>query len=198
MPYARRYETFEVRSLLQRAEGVGSPITGVGAHSRGLHARSTPGGVGVTPQDMMHRTHKQAAESNRMFANRGGVSQTSAFANLIQQADAAFQALNSPMGQRALAVLDLPLHAARNLRLTLEVNGLREIGFLGPVQGRMNTVHKTAPQVTSTRAGAVRLIIDRAPGAANIHIQTCFPLQSLASSRFEVTDMGTRAVIARG
>lgn len=198
MPYARRYETFEVRSLLQKAEGVSSPVTGVGAHSRNLHARSTPHGIGVTPQSMMHRTHKQLGESNRAFKVRGGTSQTSAFANLIQQADAACQALNAPMGQRALALLDLPLHAAKNLRLTLEVNGLREIGFLGTGPGRMNTVHKSDLQATSTRAGAVRLIIDRAPGAANIHIQTCFPLENLALSRFEVMDMGTKAVVARG
>jgi hypothetical protein len=199
MPYARRYETFEVRRLLQEAEGTGSPLTGAGAHSRGLHALKTPGGTGVSPGDMMHRTHRLGGESTGQFRNRGGTAQTSAFANLIQQADAACQALNSDQGQRGLAVLDAPAHANKQLRLTLSIAGTHEVGFLGGGQGRMSAAHRNQANVTGTNAGGVRVIIDRAPGAANIHVQTCFPLDALPQgSAYEVKDMGSNATIARG
>ena len=199
MPYARRYETFEVRRMLQEAEGTASPLTGAGAHSRTLHALKTPGGTGVGPGDMMHRTHPLGGESTSQFRRRGGATQTSAFANLIQQADAACQALNSDKGQRGLAILDAPAHASKRLRLTLSIAGIHEAGFLGGGQGRMSTAHKNQADVTRTGAGGVRVIIDRDPGAANIHVQTCFPLDTLPQgSGYEVKDMGTNATIARG
>ena len=135
MTYARRYETFEVRRMLQEAEGVGSPLTGAGAHSRALHALKTPGGTGVSPGDMMQRTHRLGGESTGQFRNRGGTTQTSAFANLIRQADAASQALNSDRGQRGLAILDAPAHASKQLRLTLSIAGIHEAGFLGGGRG---------------------------------------------------------------
>lgn len=198
MAIARRYETFEVRGMLQGAEGVASPVTGAGAHSRGLHALKTPGGVGVTRGDMMYRTHKQVGESNSQFKNRGSAVQTSAFANLIQQADAACQALNSVTGQAALAVLDDPTYSGQKLRVTLEVNNLKEIGFLGLGPGKMSTVHKTDVAVQNTSAKGVRLILDRAGGSTAIHIQTCFPLAMLASPAYTITDMTSQAVVAAG
>jgi hypothetical protein len=199
MPFARHYETFEVRQLMQTAEGAASPVTGVGAHSRTLHAQRTPGGVGVVEADMVYRTHKGVGESNNAFKNRGGAVQTSAFANLLQQADAACQALNSNTGNRALQVFDLPLHAGKNLRMTLEVAGIREAGFMpGSGPQHMATIHKSQAAVNRPNAAGVRLIIDRAPGQANIHIQTCFPLDALGGSRFEVKDLGTNATVAVG
>ena len=38
MPISRNYDTFELREMLRSTEGVASPVTGKGAHSRGLHA----------------------------------------------------------------------------------------------------------------------------------------------------------------
>ncbi|MBT9554523.1 MAG: hypothetical protein IV100_00785 [Myxococcales bacterium] len=198
MAIARRYETFEVRGMLQGAEGVASPVTGAGAHSRGLHALKTPGGTGVNHSDMMYRTHKQVGESNNQFKNRGSAAQTSAFANLIQQADAACQGLNSPTGQAALGVLDDPTYSGRKLRVTLDVNNLKEIGFLGLGSGKMSTVSKTDMSVISTSAKGVRLIFDRDGGSTAIHIQTCFPLAILATPAYSVIDMTSKAVVANG
>jgi hypothetical protein len=201
MPYARCYTTFEVRQLLQEAEGIASPVTGADAHSRGLHALRTPGGVGVSPADMMHRTHKQAGESTSQLKARGGTGTTSAFANLIQQADAACQALNAEVGQVGLTIFDLPAHASRPLRLILRVAGIREIGFLPATgQGRMTSASKNGAAVARAAAAGVAVIVDRAPGAAGIHIQTCFPLgadPSLQSS-YEVRDIATNALVATG
>lgn len=200
MPFARPYETFEVRQLLQNAEGNASPVTGVGAHSRGLHSQSTPGGVGVDDAAMILRTHKQPGESNNQFKNRGGAVQTSAFRNLLQQADAACQALNSIIGYRALQVFDNPAHAGQNLRMTLEVTGIKEAGFMpGSAAQRMATIHKTQAAVNRPGAAGVRLIIDRAAGGGTLHIQTCFPVDSLpAGSHFEVKDMGSNTTVAVG
>ncbi|MCA9545636.1 MAG: hypothetical protein KC613_14625 [Myxococcales bacterium] len=201
MPYRHVYQSFEVRRLLQQAEHSPSPITGVDAHSRGLHAIRTPGGVGVSQAEMMDRTHKRVGESNNAFKNRGGAVRTSTFKNVIQQADAACQALNSPKGQQALGLLDAPVHAGKNLRLTLEVGPIREAGFLGATPApRMHTVHKNNAAVQSPTGGArgVRVIIDRAPGQAEIHIQTCFPLDNLANSSFTIRDMGANVNVATG
>jgi hypothetical protein len=200
MPHARHYETFEVRAMLKNAEGVASPVTGIGAHSRVLHALSTPGGEGVDNAGMMYRTHKQVGESNNAFKNRGGAVQTSAFANLIQQSDAACQALNSSKGYEALSVFDATQHANKYLRLVLDASGIREIGFLNLGPGRMKTVGKNDTSVTKTQANGVRLIIDRGPSATAFHIQTCFPLSNLGASTYEVTDMGNglKQVIASG
>lgn len=198
MAIARRYETFEVRAMLQGAEGVASPITGVGAHSRGLHALRTQGGTGVNRGEMMLRTHKQTGESNSQFKNRGGAVQTSAFANLIQQSDAACQALNSVTGQAALSVLDDSTYSGKKLRVTLEVNNLKEIGFLSAGPGKMSTVGKNDGTVLNTSAKGVRIILDRAGGASTIHIQTCFPLAMLSTPAYTVTDMTANTVVAAG
>ena len=195
MPFERRYETFEVRQLLQAAEGAASPVTGAGAHSRSLHAQRTPGGVGVDSADMVHRTHKGVGESNSAFKNRGGAARTSAFANLLQQAEAACQALNSPTGQRALRVFDLHLHA--NLRMTLDVGGIVEASFIADSGAqRMATIGKDQAAVNRPNAAGVRLIVDRGLGQAKIHIQTCFPLDALDASSFEVVDRGTNTTLA--
>ena len=69
MPYRHVYQSFEVRRLLQQAENAPSPITAKGAHSRGLHAMRSPGGVGVNRTEMMDRTHKRVGESNNHFKN---------------------------------------------------------------------------------------------------------------------------------
>jgi len=201
MPIARSYQSFEVREMLQRAEHTASPVTGVDAHSRSLHAMRTPGGVGVNQPEMMHRTHKLPTESNTGFKNRGGAVRTSTFANLLQQADAACQALNSTLGQRALAVLDMPAHAGKNLRLTLEFGPIRQAGFL-PAAGapHMHTVHKNDAAVQTPGAGAtgVRLIADRAAGGTSLHVQTCFPLDALPVSSFKIRDMTANIDVASG
>ncbi len=187
--------------MLQQAENSPSPVTNVGAHSRTLHAMRTPGGVGVTKNDMMLRTHKQPGESNNVFKNRGGAVRTSTFKNLLQQADAACQALNSVKGQAALAVLDSPVHAGKNLRVTLEVGPIREAGFLNATPApRMHTVHKTHGAVQTPTGGAagVRIILDRVAHGTEIHVQTCFPLDTLPTSKYSVRDMNAQADIAFG
>ena len=193
MPISRNYDTFELREMLQSAEGVASPVTGKGAHSRGLHAGATPGGEGVTSADMMHRTHKVSGESNSAFKSRGGAVRTSAFANLIQQADAAGQALNSAKGREALGHLDAVQYVDYPLRLTLEFYGLRESSFLpsGREPGRMKTIHKNDDAVTASSADGVRLIIDRAPRDNKMHIQTCFPLTGAGTSSYKLVAMAS-------
>jgi hypothetical protein len=201
MPIARRYQSFEVREMLQRAEHAPSPVTGIDAHSRSLHAMRTPHGVGVDQAEMLHRTHKMPAESNKQFKNRGGAVRTSTFPNLLQQADAACQALNSPLGQRALSVLDSPVHAGKNLRLTLEFGPIREAGFL-PASGapHMHTVHKNDAKVQAPAGGAtgVCLIADRGAGGTALHMQTCYPLDALPVSKFVIRDMTAQIDIMSG
>ena len=62
MPFRHKYQTYEVRRLLQQAENQPSPITAKPAHSRGLHAGKIHGGEGASKADMMTRTHKQAGD----------------------------------------------------------------------------------------------------------------------------------------
>jgi hypothetical protein len=200
MPYRRVYEAFEVRKLLQDAEGTASPVTNAPAHSRGLHATRTPGGTGVVKSDMYLRTHKQVGESNSQFNNRGGAVQTSAFANLIQQAEAATQALNSMKGQTGLGVLDEPAYAGIKVRLVLTIGGIKESSFIaGAVVPTMTTVHKSQAVVATLVNGAsgVKVIIDRAPGAPNIFIQTCYPLPNAIDS-YEAKNYDTNSLIAQG
>lgn len=201
MPFARQYEYFEVRTLLRNAEGVASPVTGVGAHSRSLHAKATPGGQGATGAAMLHRTHKVAGESNNQFKNRGGTAKTSAFKNLVQQASAATEALNSAKGQAALAVLDDATHSGKNLRLSMDIPVTAEMGFL-PASGApsLTVAHKDSPALDKTQnTSAVRLIIDRGPGGTALHIQTCIPLGGVAPvPSYSVKDMATNAVVSAG
>lgn len=189
MPMARHYQSFEVRAMLQNAEGVNSPVTGVAAHSRTLHAQATPGGEGTTPGAMMLRTHKQVGESNSQFNNRGGTGKTSAFGNLLQQADAVCQALNSMKGQAALGVFDNPTHAAVPLRATIDFGPLKQMGFLpGSGAAPMKTITKTDALIQKPVGGAagIRLILDRGANQNSFHIQTCMPLDTMPAVKYEV------------
>ncbi len=201
MPFAKQYEYFEVRELLRNAEGVASPVTGVGAHSRTLHAKATPGGQGTTEAAMLHRTHKAVGESNNQFKNRGGTATTSAFKNLIQQASAATEALNSAKGQAALAVLDDGAHSAENLRLSMDIPVTAEMGFL-PASGApsLTVANKNSAALNKTQnTSAVRLIIDRGAGGTALHIQTCIPLGGAApAASWSVKNMTTGAVVGSG
>lgn len=189
MAMARQYQSFEVRAMLQAAEGANSPVTGVAAHSRVLHAQATPGGLGTDPAAMMLRTHKQVGESNTQFSNRGGTTRTSAFGNQLQQADAVCQALNSLKGQAALAVFDSPAHAAVGLRATIDFGPIRQMGFLeGSGASPMKTVAKTDVAIQKPVGGAagIRVILDRGANLKTFHIQTCMPLDTLAMSKYDV------------
>lgn len=201
MPFAKKYESFEVREMLRNAEGVASPVTGAGAHSQTLHAKATPGGRGATTVAMLDRTHKRPGESNNAFKNRDGKPVTSAFSSLIHQAAAACDALNSTTGQTALAVFDNGAHVGSNIRLTLNVPVLREHGFLPASNApSLLVAAKTAANVDRTQnTSGVRLIIDRAAGAGTMHIQTCIPLGGAApAASWEAKDMGTSTVLANG
>lgn len=193
MPMARMYQTFEVRQMLQRAEHSPSPVTGIGAHSRTLHAGATPGGVGATPASMMDRTHKRPGESNTQFSNRPGTSgTTSAFKNQLQQADAVCQALNSAKGQQALRSLDMPAYAAHNVRLTIEFGPIKEAGYLpGSGAAPMATVKKADAAIRRPAGGTagVRVIMDRGAGQNTFHIQTCMPLDTMAASKYDLRNM---------
>ena len=203
MAMARRYQTYEVRKMLQTAEHKPSPVTGKGAHSRTLHASATPGGVGATPMTMLDRTHKRPGESNSQYKNRDGSGVTSAFKNQLQQSDAVCQALNSTKGQQALRQFDLPAHAAKNLRLTIEYGPIKEAGFLpGAAAAPMSKSHKNSPVIHRPAGGTagIRVIIDRGAGQNTFHIQTCMPLDTMARSKYDLKNMDTNpaAVLATG
>ena len=182
MPFAKRYEYFEVRTMLQGAEGVVSPVTGQAAHSRILHAKSVAGSGGTQDAVMVDRTNLRPGESGRAARARGSVPTSSAFPNLLQQGSAACEALNSPTGQAGLAVFDDPAHLGSNLRLTINVPITREMGFL-PASGapslHVSTRASTVVDKTQNTSG-VRLIIDRAAAGLVMHIQTCIPLGGAA------------------
>ena len=140
MAFARKYEYFEVRQMLKDAEGVASPVTGQGGHSRGLHAMS-PGHLDKTAQ--LDRVTKRVGESNNQFKNRGGTGKTGAFKTLLQQGSAACEAMNSAAGQAALAVFDDVAHAGKRLRISIQVAGVKEAGFLpGTLAPHSTTVKK--------------------------------------------------------
>jgi len=84
--------------------------------------------------------------------------------------------------------------------MTLEVTGIKEAGFIAGSGGqKMATIHKTQAAVNRPGAAGVRLIIDRAAGGGALHIQTCFPVDSLpGGSHFEVKDMGSNTTVAVG
>lgn len=182
MPFAKQYEYFEVRTLLKNAEGAASPVTGAGAHSRVLHAKSVTGSGGTQDAVMVDRTNLRPGESGRAARLRGSVPTSSAFPNLLQQGSAACEALNSVAGQAALAIFDNAAHTASNLRLTLNVPVTREMGFL-PASGApsLHVSTRTSAVVDKTQnTSGVRLIIDRAAAGAVMHIQTCIPLGGAA------------------
>lgn len=201
MPAARPYESFEVRKMLQDAEGNASPVTGQGAHSRTLHAIAfnapgVPVMTGASKTDMLDRTHKRPGESNSQFNSRDGKPKTSAFKSLLDQADAATQALNSPTGQSALAEFDNHVsYLGHRLRVTLKVAAIRQFGFLDgfpETATPMLMARKTAPAIEKPMGGAagVMLILDGIGGSNVVHIQTCYPLDSIVGSSFTVDDRG--------
>jgi hypothetical protein len=202
MPMARRYQAFEARQLLQKAEHQPSPVTGKDAHSRTLHAGATPGGLGATPTNMMQRTHKNVGESNRQFSRRGGTPRTSSFKNQLHQADAVSQALNSVKGQMALRVLDMPTHAGLALRTTIEFGPIKEAAFMpGSAIAPMTTVHKNDAGIQKPVGGVagIRLILDRGAGQSTFHIQTCMPLDTMAVGKYQVKNMAPGgAMVAQG
>lgn len=202
MPFARRYESWEVRRLLQSSEGAPSPVTTAPAHARNLHAMTaTAGRTDTFRNGMMHRTHKAPGESNNQFRARGGAVQTSAFNNLLFQAAAVMQAFNSPAGQAAFAVFDDPAHAGQSLRLTLDYSGITESGFGvddGTAPG-MQRAHRNAPALaTIPGASGVRIIIDRGSTTAEPFVQTCFPLDTPGATRWSVVAMPGSTPVANG
>jgi hypothetical protein len=198
MPFTKRYDSFEVRSLMQTSEGTASPATGAAAHARSLHGGIVGvGGAAATTASMMHRTHKAAGESNKSFKRRGGVVQTSSFKNVLQQSSAVTQALNSPMGQAVMRVFDRA--PTLSLRATLEVAGIIEAGFL-PASGipLAKTVHKNDTKVTTGGGDGVRVIVDRGANSQKMTIQTCFPLIGCTGSSYKVEALPGTLVIEQG
>lgn len=179
MTYARTFEEYEVRELLRNAEGTNSPTTNQPAHSRNLHALSTPGAGGTNIQTLRNRVHAAT------YAGQ----QSSAFKNLLQQAAAATQALNSPTGQAALSQFD----TTTAKRVKLVVSGIRESSFIqgAAVAGGINAGRRNNKDITSsvlTSVGAalgVIMIIDKGP-LGRIHIQTCYPSQASVTTTWMV------------
>jgi hypothetical protein len=196
MPYARKYESYEVRDLLKNAEGKDSPVSNAPAHSRGQHAQSLHGGEGITKTDLVNRV-ATAGKTKKAAKKLPGAS--SMFPNLIVQSAAAVQALNSATGQAALAIFDA--HAGKKLRMTLNCSNIKEQGFLPGTKAPPVTVavKAAAPTATSSATTGVRLIIDRDDARSQIFIQTCIPLNTpnLASS-WKVEDYTTHTEIASG
>lgn len=187
MPFVRRYESFEVRRILQQSENQPSPVTGMGAHARGLHAApAVPHQRTQFTAGMMDRTHKRPGESNNQFSNRGGTGTTSGFANMLAQSAALMQALNSQLGQRGLAILDRPAYAADSLRLKLVVHATGETGFL-PVDGHQSGMQarKTLGNLHTGGIAGIRAIIDRGPHGTELFVQTCFPIFADAAGNVE-------------
>lgn len=197
MPFTKRYDTFEVRGLMQISEGVESPVTNVPAHARRLHGGIVgANGAAETSAAMIHRTHKVPGESNSAFRTRSGVPQASSFQSVLQQSSAVTQALNSPQGQAVMRIFDRGPTAHLQLRATLEVTGIIVAGFL-PATGApmVKTIHKNDDNVTRGKGIGVKVIIDRGANSQTMHIQTCFPLIDSVSSSYTVVEMPTKRVI---
>jgi len=195
MAFARKYEYYEVRQMLQNAEGTASPVTGKGGHSRGLHAMS-PGHLDEAAQ--LDRVTKRPGESNNQFKKRGAV-KTGAFKTQLQQGSAACEALNSSAGQAALAVFDNATHAGKKLRITLQLAGVKEAGFLpGTLAPHSTTVKKGDAAVTTLATTGVMVIVDRGAHATTMQIQTCYPLSDPTTTNWEVVEMPSQAQIASG
>ncbi len=197
MPFARNYEYSEVRSMLQSAEGAPSPVTNQAGHSRTLHAMSVGG---LNRQAQMHRVTKAVGESNNQFKARGGTGTTGAFLNKIQQGSAACEALNSPTGQAALAIFDDPAHSGKPVRITLEVAGVKEAGFLpGSVAPHATKVKKNDAAVQTVATTGVMLILDRGSNGASFQIQTCYPLNVVPCiGKWNAVDNSTKISLGFG
>lgn len=200
MPFARTYESWEVRALMQKSEGSPSPVTGADAHARVLHAaKTTSGKLSQFGTTMLDRTHKRSGESNNQWKNRSGAPKTSAFDNLIFQSAAVTQAFNSTTGQAALAVFDDPAHSGKNLRMKLMVAGIGESDFIGTGRGPgMRASDKNTSTVTTVPGAAgVTVIVDRGPSSTEPFIQTCYPLDTCQTSSYSVSEVPGN-VVAQG
>lgn len=198
MPFTKRYDSFEVRSLMQTSEGTDSPVTGRAAHARSLHGGIVGvGGAAATTASMMHRTHKTAGETTKSFKLRRGTPLTSSFKNVLQQSSAVTQALNSPMGQAVMRVFDRA--PTLSLRATLEVAGIIEAGFL-PASGTplAKKVRTKDTEVTTGGGNGVRVIVDRGANSQKMTIQTCFPLIDCKGSSYTVEALPGKLVIEQG
>jgi hypothetical protein len=198
MAYARKYESYEVRALLQDAEGNASPVTKAPAHSRSLHAQSLHGGEGITKTALEKRVDTTGLTKKAAKKVPGA---SSMFPNLIVQSSAPVQALNSPTGQAGLATFDNGAHAGKRMRLTLTCANVKEQGFLpGTAAPSVTVAIKGAAPVAATSATTgVRLIVDRDEASGQIFIQTCIPLNTAAlASSWKVEDYGTHTQIASG
>jgi len=196
MAFARKYEYFEIRQMLKDAEGAASPVTGKGGHSRGLHAMS-PGHLDKAAQ--LDRVTKRVGESNSQFKKRGAT-KTGAFKTLLQQGSAACEAMNSPACQAALALFDDAMHVGKKLRISIQVAGIKEAGFLpGTLAPHSTTVKKGDTAVTMVGATTgVMMIVDRGANATTIQIQTCYPLSDPTATNWQVVEMPSNTQIAAG
>jgi hypothetical protein len=195
MAFARKYEYFETRQMLKDAEGVASPVTGMGAHSRSLHGMS----IGhLDEASQLDRVTKRPGESNNSFKKRGAT-KTGAFKTLLQQGSAACEALNSSTGQAALALFDNMTHAGKKLRMTLQIAGVKEAGFLpGTITPHCTTVKKGDASVNTVATTGVMIIIDRGANANKMHIQTCYPLSDPMLSNWDVVEMPSKTLVGNG
>jgi hypothetical protein len=195
MPFARIYEEYEIRTMLQQSEISKSPTSTAKkkpkGHARSLHA--------LSPSDvtMNLETKKRVGEGAATAANslkgledrvnnaKSAKVESSAFATLIQQASAATQALNSPKGQEALRELDSKAPPSR-LTLTVAMRPLES--SYAPRAVGISTTHvrredpadaKSAVKTITAATTAVILVLEtRLQGT--LHIQSCYPSDDTA------------------
>ena len=157
----------------------------------------SPGHLDKTAQ--LDRVTKRVGESNNQFKNRGGTGKTGAFKTLLQQGSAACEALNSAAGQAALAAFDDATHAGKRLRISMQVAGVKEAGFLpGTLAPHSTTVKKGDAAVTTLATTAVMMIVDRGANATTMQIQTCYPLSDPTVTKWDVVEMPAKTQIASG
>nr|WP_314621577.1 hypothetical protein [uncultured Noviherbaspirillum sp.] len=195
MSFARKYEYFEIRPMMANAGKTDSPLTGQHGHAQSLHAMS-PGNLGKAQQ--LDRVTKRAGESNNQFKRRGAGA-TGAFLNQVQQGFAVCEALNSPLGQVALVVLDSAANMGKNIRIVLTVAGVKEAGFLpGTLAPHATAVAKGDTNVQTKSTSGVKLILDRSAHATSFHIQTCYPLTDPTTGSWTATEFPDQQLLASG
>ncbi len=198
MAYAKKYESYEVRAMLQEAEGAKSPVTGAPAHSRSLHAQAMHGGEGIDKTALTKRVDTTGLSNNQKKKLPGA---SSMFPNLIMQSSAAVEALNSASGQTALAEFDKAANNGKKLRMVLQVANIKEAGFLpGTMAPSVTYVQKgAAPAAQSAATTGVRIIVDRDTANNKIFIQTCIPLNTpAAATSWSVKDTVANTTLASG
>jgi len=201
MAFRHTYTTSEVRAIMQNSEGATSPVTQAPAHARVLHAKSHPGpkATGTSHDLMKHRVTKGGGESNNQFKKRGGAAKTSAFRNVLQQAEAVCQALNTKAGQKVMKAFDAPSNADKDLRATLTVAGILESSFMpGAKAPGMSSIAQGDASVTKGDAGGVQIILDRGPNASSFVVQTCYPLAPGTATSYTVRIGTNGGIVAQG